>query len=182
MDTFVNLTLSGLSTGMMIFLLASGLSLIFGLMGVLNFAHGSFFMWGAYTGVWVFSRTQSFIFAIMAGMAVGVVVGYLAELTAVRRVYGKPVAQILITTGLMLVLNDVLKVFFGSNIIAATVPPLLAGSWDLGGIIIVKYRIFTILMGLIVAVAVHLILTRTKIGMIVRAGAQSQEMVQVLGI
>lgn len=182
MDTFVNLTLSGLSTGMMIFLLASGLSLIFGLMGVLNFAHGSFFMWGAYTGVWVYSRTQSFILAIMAGMAVGVVVGYLAELTTVRRVYGKPVAQILITTGLMLVLNDVLKVFFGSNIIATTVPPLLAGSWELGGIIIVKYRLFTILIGLIVAVVVHLILTRTKIGMIVRAGAQSQEMVQVLGI
>ncbi|WP_206808547.1 branched-chain amino acid ABC transporter permease [Paradesulfitobacterium ferrireducens] len=182
MDTFVNLTLNGLATGMMIFLVASGLSLIFGLMGVLNFAHGSIFMAGAYSGVWAYSKTQSFTLALLAGMAVGIVVGYLAELTTVRRVYGKPVAQVLITTGLMLVLNEVLKAVFGPNIIAVSVPPLLAGSWDLGGIIIVKYRIFTIIVGLVVAVAGHFILTRTRIGMIVRAGVQNQEMVQVLAI
>lgn len=182
MDTFVNLTLNGLATGMMIFLVASGLSLIFGLMGVLNFAHGSIFMAGAYSGVWAYSKTQSFTLALLAGMAVGIVVGYLAELTTVRRVYGKPVAQVLITTGLMLVLNEVLKAVFGPNIIAVSVPPLLAGSWDLGGIIIVKYRIFTIIVGLVVAVAGHFILTRTRIGMIVRAGVQNQEMVQILAI
>ncbi|GAB6171310.1 hypothetical protein JCM15765_07880 [Paradesulfitobacterium aromaticivorans] len=76
----------------------------------------------------------------------------------------------------------VLKAIFGPNIIAVSVPPLLAGSWDIGGIIIVKYRIFTIIIGLVVAVAGHLILTRTRIGMIVRAGVQNQEMVQVLAI
>lgn len=182
MDTFINLTLNGLATGMMVFLLASGLSLIFGLMGVLNFAHGSIFMVGAYTGVWIYFRTQSFALALIAGIAVGIIVGYLAELTTVRRVYGKPVAQILVTTGLMLVLNEVLKVVFGPNIIAASVPLWLAGSWDLGGIIVVKYRIFTIIIGLTVAIAGHFILTRTRIGMIVRAGVQNPEMVQILAI
>lgn len=182
MDIFMNLTLSGLSTGMMIFLLASGLSLIFGLMGVLNFAHGSIFMWGAYSGVWIYFRTQSFSLAILTGMMMGMALGWLAERLIIRRVYGQPVAQILITTGLMLVLNEVLKAVFGPNIIAVPIPPLLAGSWELGGIIIVKYRVFTIFVGLVVAAAVHLILTRTRVGMIVRAGVQNQEMVQVLGI
>lgn len=182
MDTLVNLSLSGLATGMMIFLLASGLSLIFGLMGVLNFAHGSFFMWGAYTGGWIYSRTQSFTFGILGGMFIGIGLGYLAERTIVRRVYGKPVEQILITTGLMLVINEVLIAIFGPNIIAVQAPPLLAGSWELGGVIIVKYRIFTIGVGLIIAIGGHLLLTRTRIGMIVRAGVQNQEMVQVLGI
>lgn len=182
MDVVVNLTLSGLSTGMMIFLVASGLSLIFGLMGVLNFAHGSLFMWGAYSGVWVYFQTQSFILAIVSSIVAGITIGYLAERIVVRRVYGKPVAQVLLTTGLMLVLNEILTAGFGPNIIAVPVPPPLAGSWDLGGVIIVKYRIFTIVVGSIIAVAGHLILTRTKIGMIVRAGVENQEMVQVLAI
>lgn len=182
MDIFMNLTLSGLSTGMMIFLLASGLSLIFGLMGVLNFAHGSIFMWGAYSGVWIYFRTQSFSWAILTGMMMGMAIGWLAERTIVRRVYGRPINQILITTGLMLVLNEVLKAVFGPNIIAVPIPPLLAGSWELGGIIIVKYRVFAIFVGVVVAAAVHFILTRTRVGMIVRAGVQNQEMVQVLGI
>ena len=182
MDIFMNLTLSGLSTGMMIFLLASGLSLIFGLMGVLNFAHGSIFMWGAYSGVWIYFRTQRFSLAILAGMMMGMALGWLAERTIIRRVYGRPIDQILITTGLMLVLNEVLKAVFGPNIIAVPIPPLLTGSWELGGIIIVKYRVFAIFVGGVVAAAVHLILTRTRVGMIVRAGVQNQEMVQVLGI
>lgn len=182
MDIFMNLTLSGLSTGMMIFLLASGLSLIFGLMGVLNFAHGSIFMWGAYSGVWIYFRTQSFSWAIFTGMMMGMAIGLLAERTIIRQVYGRPIDQILITTGLMLVFNEVLKAVFGPNIIAVPIPPLLAGSWELGGIIIVKYRVFAISVGVVVAAAVHFILTRTRVGMIVRAGVQNQEMVQVLGI
>ncbi len=182
MDVFVNLTLSGLSTGMMIFLVASGLSLIFGLMGVLNFAHGSLFMWGAYTGVWVFARTHSFTLALLAGMAAGVIVGWVVERLTIRRIYGNVVAQILITTGVMLVLNELVSAIFGPNIIATTVPPLLAGSWAFGNIVVVKYRVFTIVIGLLVALAVHFMLTRTRVGIIVRAGVENQEMVQTMGI
>lgn len=182
MDTFINLTLNGLSTGMMIFLIASGLSLIFGLMGVLNFAHGSLFMVGGYTGVIVFARSGSFALALLAGMLAGMLVGWAVEKLTVRRVYGNAVAQILITTGVMIVLNEIVKAVFGPEIIATTVPPLLAGSWGIGGIVIVKYRLFTIIVGVIVAFAVHFFLTRTRLGMIIRAGVENQEMVQVLGI
>ncbi|MHB1404838.1 MAG: branched-chain amino acid ABC transporter permease [Desulfitobacteriaceae bacterium] len=182
METFMTLTLSGLSTGMMIFLLASGLSLIFGLMGVLNFAHGSLFMVGGYTGVSVFAYTGSFTFALLAGMLGGMLAGWAVERLTVRRVYGNAIAQILITTGVMIVLNELVKAVFGSDIIASPVPPLLAGSWGIGEVVIVKYRLFTIAVGLVVAVVVHLLLTRTRVGMIVRAGVENQEMVQALGI
>lgn len=181
-DVLVNLTLSGLSTGMMIFLIASGLSLIFGLMGVLNFAHGTLFMWGAYTGVWVYARTGSFALAILTGMAAGAAAGGAVEALTVRRVYGNHVAQILVTTGVMLVLAELVKAVWGPNIVAMPVPPLLAGSWELGGVVVVKYRVFTILVGLVVATAVHVVITRTRVGMIVRAGVQDAEMVQALGI
>ncbi|KKM09872.1 ABC transporter permease [Clostridiales bacterium PH28_bin88] len=182
MDVLVNLTLSGLSTGMMIFLIASGLSLIFGLMGVLNFAHGTLFMWGAYTGVWVYARTGSFALAILTGMAAGAAAGGAVEALTVRRVYGNHVAQILVTTGVMLVMAELVKAVWGPNIVAVPVPPLLAGSWELGGVVVVKYRVFTILVGLVVATAVHMVITRTRVGMIVRAGVQDAEMVQALGI
>lgn len=182
MGTFINLTLSGLSTGMMIFLLASGLSLIFGLMGVLNFAHGSLFMVGGYTGVTVFAHSGSFTLALFAGMITGMLVGWLVERLTVQRVYGNAIAQILITTGVMIVMNELVKGVFGADIIATPVPPILAGSWGIGSVVIVKYRIFTIGVGLIVALSVHLLLTRTRIGMIVRAGVEHPEMVQTLGI
>lgn len=182
METFLTLTLSGLATGMMIFLLASGLSLIFGLMGVLNFAHGSLFMVGGYTGVVVFARSGSFTLALLTGMLAGMLVGWLIERLTVRRVYGNAIAQILITTGVMIVLNELVKAVFGPDIIASPVPPLLAGSWAMGGVVFVKYRLFTIGVGLLVASVVHLLLTRTRVGLIVRAGVENPEMVQVLGI
>lgn len=182
MGTFINLTLNGLSTGMMIFLLASGLSLIFGLMGVLNFAHGSLFMVGGYTGVVVFAHSGSFTLALLTGMLAGMLVGWIVERLTVRRVYGNAIAQILITTGVMIVLNELVKAVFGPDIIATPVPPLLAGSWEIGSVILVKYRLFTLAVGLVVAVVVHLLLTRTRLGMIVRAGVENPEMVQALGI
>lgn len=182
MAVFANLTLNGFSNGMMIFLIASGLSLIFGLMRVLNFAHGSLFMWGAYTGVWIYTHTRNFALAILGSIISGVMLGWLIERLTIRRIYGNVVAQILITTGVMLVLNELLIVVFGPDIIATTVPPAFAGSWSVGNIIIVKYRIFTIAIGLLVGLGVHLILTRTRIGIIVRAGVENQEMVQAMGI
>ena len=182
MGTFINLTLSGLSTGMMIFLLASGLSLIFGLMGVLNFAHGSLFMVGGYTGVTVFAHSGSFTLALLTGMLTGMLVGWLIERLTVQRVYGNAIAQILITTGVMIVMNELVKGVFGADIIATPVPPILAGSWGIGSVVIVKYRLFTIGVGLVVALFVHLLLNRTRIGMIVRAGVEHPEMVQTLGI
>lgn len=182
MDIFVNLTIAGLSTGMMYYLLSSGLSLIYGLMGVLNFAHGSVFMYGCYAGVFVFSKTQSFTLGIITAIVVGAVVGLIMEKLVISKVYGQHLAQMLLTTGLMLLLNELVKIPFGSDILPAFQPAALQGSWQIGEIVIIKYRVYLIVFGLIVALILNTIMTKTKLGMTVRAGVQNPEMVQVLGI
>lgn len=182
MDIFVNLTIAGLSTGMMYYLLSSGLSLIYGLMGVLNFAHGSVFMYGCYAGVFVFSKTHSFTLGIIAAIVVGAIVGWVMEKLVISRVYGQHLAQMLLTTGLMLLLNELVKIPFGSDILPAFQPAALQGSWQIGDIVIIKYRIYLIIFGFVVALILNTVMTKTKLGMTVRAGVQNPEMVQVLGI
>ncbi|MEH7095691.1 branched-chain amino acid ABC transporter permease [Neobacillus vireti] len=182
MDLIINLTLNGLATGMLIFLLAAGLTLIFGLMDVLNFAHGGLFAWGAYSGLWIYQQTGSFIIGIAGAIITGCLLGIITEKWIIKPVYGNHVQQILITLGLMLVLSEMLKVIWGPNQITASPPDYLKGSWELGGVIVIKYRIFIILVGLIIFSAVQFILKKTKIGLVVRAGVMNKEMVQALGI
>ena len=178
----MNLTINGLATGMLIFLLAAGLTLIFGLMDVLNFAHGGLFAWGAYSGIWFFSKTGSFLIGILGAIIVGFLVGILTEKWIIKPVYGNHVQQILITLGFMLILSELLKVVWGPNQITAAPPDYLKGSWELGGVIIIKYRAFIIFVGLIVFGLVQYSLKRTKIGLVVRAGVMNKDMVQALGI
>ena len=182
MDLIINLTLNGLATGMLIFLLAAGLTLIFGLMDVLNFAHGGLFAWGAYSGLWIYSQTDSFIIGIIGAILMGFLLGIITEKWIIKPVYGNHVQQILITLGLMLVLSEMLKVIWGPNQITASPPDYLKGSWELGGIIIIKYRVFIILVGFLIFTSVQYVLKKTKIGLVVRAGVMNKEMVQALGI
>lgn len=182
MELWINLTINGLATGMLIFLLAAGLTLIFGLMHVLNFAHGGLFAWGAYAGVWIYSLTSSFTVAIIGAILTGAILGFITEKLIISPVYGNTVQQILITLGFMLVLSEMLKVVWGPNQIPANVPPALSGSWEIGDVLIIKYRLFIIIMGLLVFGIFYYILKRTKIGLIVRAGVINNEMVQALGV
>ncbi|MEH7122052.1 branched-chain amino acid ABC transporter permease [Bacillus sp. JJ1532] len=182
MDVLITLTLNGLATGMLIFLLAAGLTLIFGLMDVLNFAHGGLFAWGAYSGTWLYATTGSFFIAIAGAIVTGLILGLLTERWIIKPVYGNHIQQILITLGLMLVLSELLKVVWGPNQLSAAPPPYLAGSWEIGNVIIIKYRVFIIAIGLLVFGIVQYILKNTKIGLIVRAGVMDKEMVQSLGI
>lgn len=181
MDTFINLLTNGIATGMAVFLLAVGLSIIFGLMGVLNLSHGALFMWGAYVGAWIFGATQNFLLAILSAIAAGAIIGIVIERLTISRVYGNHILQLLLTMGLMIVLGEVIKVVWGPNILTSPVPAALSGSWDFGGIILIKFRMFTIVVGLMVALAVYLLLKRTMLGIIVRAGVENPEMVQALG-
>nr|WP_285289104.1 branched-chain amino acid ABC transporter permease [Bacillus sp. ISL-41] len=178
----INLSLNGLATGMLIFLLAAGLTLIFGLMDVLNFAHGGLFAWGAYSGIWIYSSTGSFFAGIIGAVLTGMILGIITERWIIKPVYGNYVQQILITLGLMLVLSEMLKVVWGPNQISATTPDYLSGSWEFGGIIIIKYRVFIIAVGFAVFLAVQYLLKKTKIGLVVRAGVMNKEMVQSLGV
>ncbi|TCS93914.1 branched-chain amino acid ABC transporter permease [Hazenella coriacea] len=182
MDIWINLIMNGLATGMLIFLIAIGLTLIFGLMDVLNFSHGGIFAWGAFSGIWVYTQTGSFLVGITGAIVAGFLLGWLLERFIIRPVYGNHMQQILITLGAMLVLGELIKVVWGPNQLAAQPPFWLAGSWIFGDIVLIKYRLFIILIGLLVFIVSSLILKKTKIGLIVRAGVMDREMIQALGI
>ena len=192
--TYLTLTIAGLAMGMLLFLIASGVSIIFGLMDVLNFAHGALFAWGAYVGFSVFgwlikwveadSILQNlgvFLAAILAAMLAVAVLGIILERVIVRRVYGNHLFQILITFGATIVLVELIRVFWGPNDEVMTVPLTFRGSWDIFDVIIARYRIICILIGIIVYTVIQLILKRTKLGTIVRAGVENLEMVQAMG-
>ncbi|PEI85501.1 branched-chain amino acid ABC transporter permease [Bacillus pseudomycoides] len=182
MDVLVNLFVNGVSTGMLIFLLASGLSLIFGLMSVLNFAHGGLFAWGAFTGVWLFNMTGSYVLALIGAILMGMFLGFVLERFLIRPVYGNHVRQLLVTLGGMLVLSECIKVFWGPNPISAKLPTWLQGSLTYDGIILIKYRLFVIIVGVLIYIGLMLLLRKTKIGLMIRAGVIDKEMVQALGI
>ncbi|MFJ7838992.1 branched-chain amino acid ABC transporter permease [Lysinibacillus sphaericus] len=182
MELIVNLVINGLATGMLIFLLAAGLTLIFGLMDVLNFAHGGLFVWGAYVGIFTYMYTESFLIGIIGALVAGAILGLLTEKFIITPVYGNHIQQILITLGLMLVLQEMIKVVFGPNGVSVKTPSYLAGSWEFGDVIIIKYRLFIIVVGFVIFGIFQYMLKRTKIGLIVRAGVQDKEMAQALGI
>jgi branched-chain amino acid transport system permease protein len=192
--TYLTLTIAGLAMGMLLFLISSGVSIIFGLMDVLNFAHGALFAWGAYVGFSVFNLLSGwvaadsialncgvFLAAIIAAMAAVALLGVILERIIVRRVYGNHLFQILITFGATIVLVELIRVFWGPNDEVMAVPATFAGNWDVSDVIIAKYRVICILIGILVYSAIQLILKKTKIGTIVRAGVENREMVQAMG-
>ncbi len=196
MDLKIYLTLSiaGLAMGMMLFLVASGLSLIFGLMDVINFAHGVCFAWGAYVAFSVFKHlgpmvesasvlqnVAVFLLAILAAMAVVGLVGVVIERVLVRRVYGSHLFQILITFGGMVVLTELIRIFWGPNDEVMPVPRAFRGNWDVFDVIVLKYPVIAIGVGLAVFAVIRYVLRNTKVGKIVRAGVQDPDMVQAMG-
>ena len=182
MHIFIMLLVNGLAEGALIFLMAAGLSIILGLVGVVNFAHGTLFIWGGYMSIWVFRLTESFPLALLAALVTGLIMGAVFERFFVKPVYGKVTSQILITLGLMIVFTDVVRLLWGPNPIPMGRPPILDGTWVFGQVIIARYRVFLIAVGLLVAVGINYLINKTRIGMVMRAGIQSPEMVQALGI
>jgi branched-chain amino acid transport system permease protein len=192
--TYLTLTIAGLAMGMLLFLMASGLSLIFGLMDVINFAHGALFAWGAYVGFSTFRYLNNlvvansafqniavFLIAIVAAFVVVGLLGIILERVIVRRVYGQHLFQILITFGATIVLVEFIRVFWGPNDEVMPVPLTFQGNWDVLDIVALRYPIIAILIGLIVYGVIQLVLKRTKLGMIVRAGVEDRDMVQAMG-
>ncbi len=182
MNIFVMLLVNGLAEGALIFLMAAGLSIILGLLGVVNFTHGTLFIWGGYVSIWIYSLTGSFIISILGAIIAGFLMGLIFERLFIRPVYGNVTAQILITLGLMIIFTDLVRLLWGPNPLPAVRPPLLDGTWVLDNIIISQYRVFLIVIGILVALAINFLINRTRIGMVMRAGTQSPEMVQALGI
>jgi len=194
---WLTLTVAGLAMGMLIFLVASGLTLIFGLMDVLNFAHGALFSWGAYAGFtlavaldarrgWAAAPSVGLnalllLLAVAAAVAVSFVLGVLLERVIVRPVYGQHLFQILITLGATIVLEEVIRVAWGPNDQVMPVPATFQGSWDVADVVVLRFPAIAIGLGVLVYGAVQWLLTRTRVGLIVRAGVENREMVQVMG-
>jgi branched-chain amino acid transport system permease protein len=193
-STFVTLTVAGLAMGMMIFTMASGLTLVFGLMDVLNFGHGAFIALGAYVATLVllplaaWSQADSLalnlgvvLLAIVAAAVVCAIVGFVFERVLIVPVYGQHLKQILVTIGGAIVGEQLLYALFGPQQIPLPLPTALRGSIVIGEAAIEKYRIVATIVGLGVFAAQMLILNRTRIGLLIRAGVENREMVEALG-
>ena len=193
-STWVTLTVAGLAMGLIVFIIASGLTLVFGLMDVLNFGHGVFIAAGAFVatsvmggmGAWVESenllQNLTVIFlAMLAAMAAAGALGLAFERVIVRPVYGQHLKQILITMGGMIVGEEIIKVIWGPQQQALPLPTALRGSFVFGDAAIEKYRLLAVVVGLVVFALLLWVLNRTKVGLLVRAGVQDREMVESLG-
>jgi len=193
-STWVTLTFAGLAMGMIIFIVASGMTLVFGLMDVLNFGHGLFIAIGAYMAATVLGSmadwTQSgslwsnliaVLPAMIVGMLVAGAVGLAFERVIVRPVYGQHLKQILITMGGMIIGEEIIKMMWGPQAITLPLPESLRGAFLLGDAAIEKYRVVALVVGLIVLGGMLWVLNRTKLGLLIRAGVEDREMVESLG-
>lgn len=181
---FVEQVLNGLQLGVMLFLLAAGLTLIFGIMGIINLAHGSLYMVGAYAGSITASATGSFLLAIPAGLAAAAVTGLAIEYLVIRKLYDRDhLDQVLATYGLVLLFNESVSLIFGRQPLFVGVPAALSGSIEiLPGMAFSVYRLTIIVAGLVIAAGLYALIQRTRLGMLIRAGATNRDMVRALGV
>jgi branched-subunit amino acid ABC-type transport system permease component len=174
--------LNGLSFGALLFILAAGLSLVFGMMDVVNLAHGAFYMLGAYVALSVVQVTGSFWVALLAAPLALAVLGLVLEPLLLRRLRGRHLDQVLLTIGVSLVIVDLIGLAWGREVRSLSAPPGLDGSVALIGGVYPVYRLFVMAFGAALAVAMAVIYRRTKIGMLIRAGVEDAEMLGALGV
>src|SRR5205814_178174 len=174
--------LNGLSFGALLFILASGLSLVFGMMDVVNLAHGAFYMLGAYVALSVVQLTGSFWLAMLAAPFALGLLGFALEPLLLRRLRGRHLDQVLLTIGVSLVVVDVIGQVWGREVRSLSAPAGLDGSVALIGGVYPTYRLFVIAFGIVLAAAMAVIYRRTRIGMLIRAGVEDAEMLGALGI
>jgi branched-chain amino acid transport system permease protein len=169
---------------LLLFLLAAGLTLVFGIMDLVNLAHGSFYMIGAYFAATFAALTGSFVLGALLGLAATLIVGMVVDLIALRRLYGRDhLDHVLGTFGLILFFNELVRLIWGPAGMSLPVPPWLGSSVEiLPGIHYPSYRIAIIAVALLVALFLYIVVMRTRIGMLIRAGASNREMVGALGI
>jgi len=184
LSLFALQVVNGVEYGLLLFLVASGLTLVFGVLGVLNFAHGSFYMLGAYLAWWISQRTGSLLLAILVGLPVMVLVGLVVERLAIARLYARDhLSQVLLTYGLVLLFNELQRGLFGNDVHGVTTPKALAWTMPLGETQTwPAWRALTALACICVAAAMRQVVLKTRFGMRVRAGASNAEMVEALGI
>ncbi len=177
-------SLNGLQFGLMLFLLAAGLTLVFGIMDMINLAHGSLYMIGAYLAAAVAMATGSFWLAVAVAMGGTAVIGVVLEVTLLRRLYQRDhLHQVLATFALILMSNEAVRMIWGPTALALDPPPSLAGPVELmPGLYYPAFRLVIIGVGLLVAVLLYFLVSHTRLGMLVRAGASNREMARAMGV
>ena len=181
-EFWITQSFNGISYGALLFLLASGLSLIFGVMRIVNMAHGSYFMLGGYVGLTVVLRTRSFALAVLAGTVAIALVGMGMERLFLRRLRGEELGQVLMTIGFALIFQDLALLIWGGDPYNLPVPAALSGSLRAGGAVFPVYRIFIVAVAVVVGIALWLLLDRTRAGAMIRAAVDDAEMAQGVGI
>jgi branched-chain amino acid transport system permease protein len=182
MTFWVVQTLNGISFGILLFLLAAGLSLIYGLMKVLNLTHGSFYLLGGYVGLVVVQRTGSFILAALAGSLAIAVIGAIMERFFLQRFHLQELPQALLTFGFLFIFSDLATVIWGGNPQTIPKPELFTGSVQIGGFYYPSYRLFIIVFGLLIAAFLWWLQDGTRIGGMLRASVDDEEVARALGI
>jgi len=181
-EFWITQTFNGLSYGALLFLLASGLSLIFGVMRVVNLAHGSYFLLGGYVGLSVIWRTQSFPLALLAGALAIALIGAGMERLFLRRLSGQTLGQVLMTVGFALIFQDLALLLWGGDPYSLPVPAALQGVVTMGALRFPRYRIFIMAVAVVIGAALWLGLDRTRAGAMIRAAVDDAEMAQGVGI
>ncbi len=176
-------TLNGFQLGVTLFLMAAGLTLVFGIMDMINLAHGSFYMIGAYLTATFFGFFDSFLLALLLALPLAALVGLVVEVVALRTLYQRDhLDQVLATFGLILFFNELVKIIWGPVPIFMGVPEFLQGRIVFGALEYPAYRLAIIVVGFAVAIGLWLMISRTRLGMLIRAGANNREMVTALGV
>lgn len=180
---FVQL-LNAVQYGLILFLVASGLTLLLGIMNVINLAHGTFYMVGAYIAYAVIGQFANYWIALPVGILVGLVLGALMERFLVSRLEGSDhLSQVLLSFGLILLINEAQRILFGSDAHAVPVPTILNFSIPLSNTLSYPaYRLFVAAVGIVFVVVMYLVMSRTRVGMMLRAGAENREMARALGV
>lgn len=180
---FANQLLNGIQYGLVLFLLSAGLSLVFGIMNVLNLAHGALYMVGAYVGALVATHFDSYPLGVALGVLAGLVLGYLVERIFMRRLYKRDhLEQVLATFGLVLCFESGAKFLWGPAGRSVPLPAWLSGEVSLGGLALPQFRLFVVVAGLVVAGLLWLLIARTRAGMLVRASSSDEWMARALGV
>lgn len=184
MALFIEQLLNGLQLGMTLFLMAAGLTLIFGVMGLINLAHGSLFMIGAFVCAWVGVQAGSFWIGLIAGGLAAACAGAIIEVLVIRRLYERDhLDQVLATFALILIFSEGTRWLFGDRPLWLDIPDSLAGTVSLpGGIVYPIYRLAIIAIGLALAIGLYALISKTRLGMRIRAGEADREMITALGV
>ena len=181
---FIEQLLNGIQFGFMLFLMSAGLTLIFGVMGLINLAHGSFFMVGAFSASFVAGLTGNFFLAILASLILPALIGIMVEFSVIRKLYERDhLDQVLATFALILIFSEATRYIFGAFPLFLDIPNILQGNILLPGeIVYSKYRLIIIIIGLFIAIGLYFLINRTLLGIQIKAGQNDRQMIRVLGI